>query len=220
MAFKGKNFMLISNQYNFIFVHIPKTAGQSVTKALAPFATGRWQGKVNNLLSSKITISRSFLNRWHIYHPHITAEELIDILGEKKFSSYFSFAIVRNPWEWQVSLYNYSLKNPKHKSHQLMKSLGSFEEYVTFLFNRKNSFLQKPFVFDNKGKQLVKYIGRYETLQEDFNLICSRLGISVQLPKLNIYQTKDYKKYYNQEKFELIHQKFLPDIETFGYTFG
>jgi len=43
------------------------------------------------------------------YHPHITASELISKIGKEDFDSYFSFAIVRNPWAWQVSQCEYPL---------------------------------------------------------------------------------------------------------------
>ena len=35
--------MLISEKYNFIFVHIYKNAGTSITHALRPFALSQWQ---------------------------------------------------------------------------------------------------------------------------------------------------------------------------------
>ena len=35
--------MLISKRHNFIFIHVPKAAGQSVTNALMPHAATRWQ---------------------------------------------------------------------------------------------------------------------------------------------------------------------------------
>ena len=213
--------MLISRKYKFIFIHIPKTAGQSITKALSPFATGNFQGKLSNLLCSKNLVSRSVLNRLHIYHPHITAEELITVLGEETFNDYFSFAIVRNPWEWQVSLYNYALKNPRHKNHQFIKSLGTFEQYIQFLSNQpdKSTFLQHPFIFNDKEEKLVNYIGKYEQLSQDFKIICAHLGISAKLPRLNVYRTKDYKKYYNEEMIEIVRQKFASDIEAFKYSF-
>jgi len=213
--------MLISRKYKFIFIHIPKTAGQSITKALSPFSTGKWQGKISNLLCSKNLLSRSFLNRLHIYHPHITAEELITVLGEKAFNNYFSFAIVRNPWEWQVSIYNYALKNPRHKNHKFIKSLGSFDKYIQFLSNQPNefTFLQKPFVFNQNGEKLVNYIGRYEQLNQEFKSICDRIEISAQLPKLNVYRTKDYYSYYNEDTIEIVRKKFVSDIEAFKYDF-
>jgi hypothetical protein len=212
--------MLISKKYQFIFIHIPKVAGQSITKALDPFATGKWQGKVSLVLSSRVGISQSTLNRLHLYHPHITAEELRTIIGKERFKSYFSFAIVRNPWEWQVSAYNYTLKNPRHRNHKLIKSLGSFEQYLKWLCNQEQTnFCQKKFIFSHSGEQLVKYIGKYERLDQDFKLICSKLGISTELPQLNVYRNKDYKTYYNDKTIQLVRNFCSSDIETFDYDF-
>ena len=212
--------MLISKEYQFIFIHVPKVAGQSITRALAPFATGRWQGKINLALSSKTFISKSFLNKIGLFHPHITAEELINIIGQQKFNSYFSFGIVRNPWEWQVSVYNYNLKNPNNNNHDLIKSLGSFENYLKWLSRQENNFFQKKYLFSQNGQQLVDYIGRYETLNEDFQFICDKIGIDAKLPRKNVYTTNDYKSYYHsQEMIDIVRQIFAVDIETFGYTF-
>ena len=211
--------MLISKKYKFIFIHIPKVAGQSVTRALAPFGTGRWQGKVNLLLSSRLAIPQSSMNRLHLYHPHITAEELSNLLGKNEFNSYFSFAVVRNPWEWLVSVYNYTLKNPRNGSHQFIKSLGGFDQYLQWLSNHEVDFFQKKFIFHQNGEQLVDYIARYEKLDEDFQQICSKLNLTAELPHLNLYRTQDYRDYYDHSNRELVHQIFKDDIETFGYNF-
>lgn len=36
-SFTGRSFMLLSEKYNFIFLHVPKVAGQSISNALIPF---------------------------------------------------------------------------------------------------------------------------------------------------------------------------------------
>lgn len=105
-------------------------------------------------------------------------------MGQAKFDSYFSFAFVRNPWDWQVSLYTFMLKNKNHYQHNLAKSFSGFTEYIEWRC-REDVRFQRDFVFSKDGKQLVNFIGRFENLEKDFNYICSQIGISVILPKFN-----------------------------------
>lgn len=206
--------MLISRKYRFIFVHIYKNAGTSISTALMPFAVAPLPYQLYRILK-KVGLS--------IRNPqpcplHLQASELMKVIGEENFRSYFSFAIVRNPWDWQVSLYNYSLKTPGHYQHEFIKSLGSFTAYLDWRCTKEVRY-QKDFIYSQNGEQLVKYIGRYECLDDDFREICARIGISASLPRLNISREKPYQEYYTSETIELVHKAFMLDIETFGYEF-
>lgn len=152
------------------------------------------------------------------YHPHITASELISKIGKEDFDSYFSFAIVRNPWAWQVSLYTYMLKNRWHPQHKLVNRFRNFDEYLEWRCAEEVRY-QKDFVFSDEGEQLVDFIGKYESLDESFYQICSRIGISATLPKLNISNTKPYQTFYNKNTINLVRETFEPDIQLFNYDF-
>jgi len=43
--------LLISNRHRFIFVHVPKTAGQSMARALEPYADQRPKQGLRRLMS-------------------------------------------------------------------------------------------------------------------------------------------------------------------------
>ncbi|PKN16426.1 MAG: transposase [Deltaproteobacteria bacterium HGW-Deltaproteobacteria-23] len=209
--------MLISRSRKFIFVHIYKNAGTSITNALLPFASTAFERKADNLLR-KYNIRYFDPLRYDDNHGHLTAAQLISKISPGKFKQYFSFAIVRNPWDWQASLYTFMLKNREHRQHELIKSLGSFDSYIEWRC-REEVRLQKDFVFDEHGHQLVSFIGRYENLAEDFKIICQRIGISAELPKLNTSQTRPYQEYYNKETISMVADTFAPDINAFGYEF-
>ncbi len=204
--------MLISRQHNFVFIHIYKNAGTSITAALMPFATSKWRGLANRALRkyTKYFDPRPFPS-------HIKASEMVDRMGRKSFDSFFSFAIVRNPWDWQVSLYQYMLKDTTHEWHDFTKRLGSFEKYIVWRCEEQVRF-QKDFIYSN-GELLVDFVGRFETLNEDFEKICSRIGISASLPKLNVSNTKPYREFYSSETKELVRRAFDPDISLLEYEF-
>jgi hypothetical protein len=139
-------------------------------------------------------------------------------MGEKNFRSYFSFAFVRNPWDWQVSLYTYALKNPSHFQHDFTNKLDGFPAYLDWRCANDIHF-QKDFIYSQDGKLLVNFVGKYEHLDADFREVCGRIGISASLPRLNISKEKPYQKYYTPETVELVRKTFAPDIEAFGYDF-
>jgi len=189
--------MVLSETHKFIFIHIYKTAGSSISHALQPYAKS---------LDPQI------------YPTHIRASELASILGEQTYNTFFSFAFVRNPWDWQVSLYTYMLTNHDHRQHNLVRSFGNFERYLVWRCDKEVRF-QKDFIFSQNGDRLVNFIGKYERLDGDFAEICTRIGISASIPKLNVSKTKPYQEYYTPETVELVRQTFAPDIGIFKYDF-
>ena len=207
--------MLISKKYNFIFIHIYKNAGISITDALLPFAASRWQQRKARLLRRFHMSTESAVQPFRV---HIAASEVIGTMGREKFDSFFSFAIVRNPWDWQVSLYNFILKDSSNHHHKLVRSLGNFDTYIRWRCAEGVAF-QKDFIYSADGELLVDFVGRYESLEADFATVCSRLGISTFLPKFNVSNTKPYQQFYTEETKQLVRRAFDEDITLFNYDF-
>lgn len=207
--------MLLSRKHRFIFIHIYKNAGSSIVNALLPFATNVLQQRLNRLFSAA---GISYFDH-QPYRDHVTASELVDAMSCRVFRSFFSFGIVRNPWSWQVSQYEYMRKNADHFQHDLVRRFRTFEEYIEWrcVHDRR---LQKDFLYSERGEQLVDYIGRYENLNRDFDAICARIGIAASLPRLNVSGAKPYCEYYNEATVSRVREAFAPDIELFGYDFG
>lgn len=203
--------MLISSKHHFIFIHVYKTAGTSIKIALRPFAESRWE-RMYKAIFKAVGLRYKKLPR------HISASKLIEQMGKEAFDSYFSFAFVRNPWDWQVSLYTFMLRMPLHRQHELMKQLGSFDAYIKWRCTEEVRF-QKNFICSETGEPLVDYVGRFERLEEDFATICNRIGIKTSLPKLNVSNKKPFQEFYTEETRELVRRTFEPDIRLFHYDF-
>jgi hypothetical protein len=206
--------MLISNSRRFLFIHIYKNAGTSISHALSPYAFSKVE-KIANRISTGVGQKKVFNSS--PYPIHITASQLIDALGKKKYSSYFAFAFVRNPWDWQVSLYNYMLKNTDHYQHPLVSELGGFTDYIHWR-SEIGFHLQRDFIFNN-DELLVDYVGRFESLNSDFQEISRRIGIQASLPMLNVSNSTPYRNFYTDETRDLVAKMFSPDIRQFGYEF-
>lgn len=208
--------MILSHQKKFIFVHVYKVAGSSIRKVLNPYAAISL--RQSNLRDKWISLSKG-VPFSSSFDGHVHAAELKERLPNDIFNSYFKFAFVRNPWDWQVSLYLFGLKDKNHYQHALFSSFKNFEEYLDWRVNKELK-LQKSFVTDSKGELLVDHVGRFEQLQEEFDFICQQVGIpEVKLPVLNKSNSGSYASYYNDKTIQLVAEAFREDIEFLGYDF-
>jgi len=208
--------MVISYSHQFIFFHLYKVAGTSIKKALDRYESKPpLIGKVFRRLN--ITELMPF-PRWRAFPTHMKARMARNLLPEETFSSFFKFAFVRNPWDWQVSLYYYALQEKKHPQHELTKKFRDFDEYIHWRMTEDRQ-LQKDFVSDENGRMIVDFIGKYENLYDDFRHVCKILSLEAELPHLNKSDHQDYRSYYNDKTRELIARHFKEDIDLFNYTF-
>ena len=138
-------------------------------------------------------------------------------MSKKVFEEYFKFGFVRNPWDWQVSLYTFMLKDAKHHQHEFVKSLKDFDEYIDWRVHH-DLHLQKSFFYE-ENNCLMDFIGKFENINEDFSKICDLLGIQVALPYLNrSREDKRFTHFYSQKSIDMIYEAFKEDIELFNYT--
>ncbi len=210
--------MILSHKKKFIYIHVYKVAGTSIRTVLQKYDDLSFYDfpfieNVKFFLGKRL----NFLSKWAI--DHINASEIKIHLPEDIFNTYFKFAFVRNPWDWQVSLYHYMLQYKEHPQHRLISKMKSFDEYIEWRIHNDME-LQKDFLYDENGKILVDYIGKFENLQVDFNNICSRISINqTKLPIANPSMHTHYKDYYNKHTKDLISNAFQKDIEIFNYDF-
>jgi hypothetical protein len=207
--------MIISHRHKFIFIHICKVAGTSISHALRPYTSWPCES-----LTTKLLQKFGYLPASQHFGDHVTAGQLRDLMDRKIYEHYYKFAFVRNPWDWQVSLYEYILRNPVHHKHPEVKAMSGFEEYLHWRFSQpkhKPWNMQKNFVTDLDGNLIVDFIGRYEHLHDDFNVLLKNLGLKAKLPHLNQGTLTDYQQYYTETTANLLSEYYREDIEMFGY---
>jgi hypothetical protein len=217
----------ISHSHKFIFIHTYKAAGSSIRRAIEPYVypnrvkrkVYKWTNLLLNTLGAKEPYKSSVLpQRFKIYPVHIQARELKKWVSPELFDTYYKFAFVRNPWDWQVSLYHFILNTPHQFQHELIKSFKDFDAYIQWRVEHEVR-LQKDFVTDESGQSIVDFIGRFENLDEDFSKLCRKLNIKARLPHINVSTHRDFRTYFSDRSAELIANAFKEDIEYFGYSY-
>ena len=212
--------MLLSYSHKFLFVHVPKAAGVSVTKCLDPFADRPEHLPINRLLNRMGLHTNLVIgpHTWRWFRLHHSAQTIRRHLPRRIYDGLFKFAFVRNPWDTAVSFYHYCLEHPTHHRHHVAVHSGSFTEFIKWRTARK-PHLQANMVCDRHDRLLVNFLGRYETLEDDFHHVCRQIGIQAQLPRLNVSQHRDYRSCYDDTTAELVATRWRRDIELFGYDF-
>lgn len=193
--------MIFSLKYKFLFLHIPKTGGTSVKKALEHLSDD-----IRPYLKeeAKAMVAKRQANGLSVNPPHlslISAANMLDIdLGD-----FIVVCVVRNPVSRMVSYYKY-LKyiNKNHRLHDLADRLD-FNAFVESFILDNGHDTGPQFSYFAPTKDLIvkgHNVLRFENLDHDFAQMQSLLELSnVKLPRLNrstseeIYVSDVSKKY-------------------------
>lgn len=210
--------MLISHSHHFIFIHIQKTAGQSLKRVLAPFCSQPPRTGLRRLLSHLPVPEDS---RDIAFRAHTTARWARFKLSPAVFDRYTRFAVVRNPFDRAVSNYHFVRQRPEHHTHRYAKCMD-FVEYLAFLKSRRwaRDPTQRGRLVDTHGRLLVDPLLRFESLEADFATLCARLGIDAcELPRRNTSRHEPWREYYRDPAARaLVLDLFAADFAEFGYS--
>jgi hypothetical protein len=200
---------MISFEKRFLFVHIPKTAGNSIQSVLRDYS----EDELVALRGEQDGIERFGLrNPNYKIKKHSTLAEYRAALGEMEFGSLFKFTCIRNPWDRMISLYFTPTQRTetwdRNKFRKIISRALPVTNYLRLEKGRGDPFAN------------VNYIMRFENLADDFRAVCAALDISpAPLPRYNRSNREHYSKYYDDQLRELVGDRFAAEIERFGYTF-
>lgn len=219
--------MILSTSHNFIFVHVPKTAGTAMTAALDPFA-----------VQGTRTLWRRFLRRLPVHEAperiylrkHETAADMRRKLTPPVFDRFHRFTVVRNPFDHAVSHYEY-LK--EFRNAKLAARFGAmpFRDYLRHRLEPRRwsdrFFIRLPdqahFLVGPDGRMLVERVMRFETLAADFAQLAAdlRLG-AVRMERINPTRSKTgarpFQSYYDAETEDLVRRLYARDFPLLGYA--
>ena len=202
----------------FIFVHIPRTAGRSVLKAIGhPFDT-----------------------------EHKSIIDYCNELTEPVVRSRLVFSTVRNPWERAVSWYLFfGLHADPYDLVPFADWIVKRDPNKPVQGEPKFPLDQMRFCRNSNGEILVNTFMRFESLCKDFVSVAERLGVSpilpesgkgerleeaqrrealydqFKLPKIDLSSiAKDYRSaYMTQESIDAVATIESDVINRFGYDF-
>lgn len=171
---------------------------------------------------------------------HLSANEYVSCgyLSQTEFDQYYKFSFVRNPWARLVSEYRYR----NFLSHR------SFKDFVMNKLPKpgwddkyRHVMPQTQMLYDDNGRLLVDFVGKFEQLQQDFTKVCEHLEFSdCALPHINssdkrsrelrrktrnfLYRNREsdlgkYIDFYDDETRDYVGNLYRSDILNFKYTF-
>jgi len=199
----------VENNQNLIFVRIPKTAGHTIKNFL--------------LHNSNLEI-KPILNQGY---ESFSGQKLKNKIQENTWLHSYKFTFVRNPFDRAVSSWKFGGWKPRYawkcSFAEFAKRISSWDLENSKKWNERSWHCcsQYTHLINEDGSLLVDFIGRFETLQQDFNIICDKIGIPrKELPHKNKTKHKHYTEYYDDETRQIVAEKYAKDIEYFGYEFG
>ena len=184
---------MINHEHKFIFIHIPKCAGMSIGKTLTE-------------LTKPKDDEPHYGTKWNYSGFKIHHDEF----DEKIWKEYFVFTFIRDPIDRLLSQYyyrdflyhhefEYAVKNMKglfsqrygyrepgtHPTNGSIIDISDhYGEWIHYPGQR--GFLQGQYSNGIDKRPYIDFYGKYETLQEDFDYVCEKIGLpKTKLPHSN-----------------------------------
>jgi hypothetical protein len=177
----------------YVFIHINKTAGSSIERALG------------------------------LKFEHKTARQKCMELGELRWQRAFKFSFVRNPWDKVVSHYHFRVKTNQtgmgdgHIGFSDWVRAAYHERDPRYYDQPKMFAPQTEWLTDDSGKLIVDFIGRFETLNSDIASIQRILQRTIALPHLKSSPHTNFGSYYDDASWAIVASHFNRDCTLFGY---
>jgi hypothetical protein len=175
---------------SILFVHIPKTAGSSISKILDEKNLDNWK------------------REWPRHHDPYSYLKEANLVDERVFS----FAVVRNPYTRTYSCYK-----QYNKTNQ---TDISFAQYLDNIRQGKISTIspllhipQSFYIMDQDDLQ-VERLYKFENLKE----LEDELGWELGFYNVGNYMVESYIQEYSDEAIKMVQDFYSSDFINFGYS--
>jgi hypothetical protein len=234
VRWKGTRY-IISEEHRFVYLAIPKVASTSLLNSLLPYFDFGLDSESLAMLKQGIPL-RGAHEKFNRSRYRINKATFLAGLGDQ-YHQYFKFTFVRNPWDRLLSCYMSKVVRsgagmPMGKyGNVILRRNMSFQEFAEAVClipdEEANIHFCSQHVFvcsRGSGKNvLADYVGRFENLEEDFEIVTKRIGINAQLPHAantaSIRGSRSYRDFYGEKLARMVGERYREDVEIFGYSF-
>lgn len=225
--------MIVNHTHKFIFVHVPKSAGTSVTELFSQYSTYRDLEVGGTALGE--ALQNEFKRRFGLT-KHATASEIRAIVGADLWNSYYSFGVVRNPYARAQSTFHFMKRWRGNKEMDRLKFIEKMPDFKTFALSPKLKrkqyhrllWSQTQWLCDEQGKPLVNRVAHLESLDDDLAQIQAAIPGLVKrteeaqaAPKRNKSAADDEALLQllrdEPEVEQALYEAYQDDFEAFGY---
>jgi hypothetical protein len=204
---------MISIENKFLFVHVPKTGGNSIQNILRKYSEDR----IVCAAPHQDGIERFGVrnDRYNI-EKHSTLTHYKNVLGADVYNSLFRFAVIRNPWERMISHYFSPHRDvPAWDRDAFIALVESMPPIRYYICDCTQPGGPRHLTAD------IHYLMRFEDLENEFRRVCGLIGIpGYPLPIRNRSNHEHYAKYYDETLIQLVRERFQEEILLMGYHFG
>jgi len=203
---------MLSLSQKFLFIHIPKTGGNSIQKVLTPYSEDQIFVLAEQDGRERFEVRGRFTR-----HKHATLADYHEHVPPALFAELFTFCAVRNPWSRAISFYF----TPRRWMKRGLTPFWSRDEFLALL--PKLPPMVDYLKIGGKVQKLDGFV-RFESLGEQLPPVLERVGIAVeraQLPHLNRSLAGDHRSYFEADPdlVDLVAERYREDIDYFGYRF-
>lgn len=214
--------MILSRGRRYIFIHIPKTGGTSLARALEDRAMkddimlGDTPKARNRRSRVKDVATRGRL--W----KHSTLADIDGLVRAEEVATFFTFTMVRNPWDRMVSYY-YWLRGQTfdHPAVGAAKACD-FDAFLNdpLIAQSVRANPAASYMHDAQGVERCNAYIRLEHFEQDAQPLFDHLGFRVELPHHNTSaRPRDYRMAYSDHSTQVVSDICAEDIVRFGYRF-
>lgn len=204
-AYARRSLFDLYRQSGVVFVHVPRSAGTSVSIALYSQMIGH-----NGLAELQMLA------------PH-------DVMALPRFT------VVRNPWDRAVSAWSLARAgrgigdNAVAVREAEQYRVPAFETFERFVFEwlepRDLSLLdsifqqQARFLRGTDDRLHYDHVGKFEALGDTEAWLSRTLGRAIRFPRTNAASQADYREHYTPALRDAIARIYAADVELLGYDF-
>lgn len=209
-----------------MFIHVHKCAGTAISRAFfgpQNRSNPDWTSPRDDENSTKIMNANNALIGSDFSAPeHFRAIDAQKLLGAETYSSYFSFAVSRNPWDRLASWYYFLRQNQQKEQSKIALQL-TMEDFIKYSVD--HFYLpQYQWVTDATGKIIVDDIIKLENLDARWPDMTAKVSDEpIHLRTINASSNTTEPKpnpfaHVRTATLEKFRDAYIKDFELLGYS--